>query len=315
MNNYIKKKFFSLNKSIKMNNSVSLLELIQGYKQKNIKNLNKNKNNKKQNKFKRETKHLFLNKFISKSSHFKNISNETINKLISTTDMGIKYDSSLLNSFYNNSINNIKPFSHTTSHKKIDFLNNNDKCKSNKKVIYKANKFFKNSNKHKKIFSNDFNHKINYKNILNDNNPKKLNDQSIQNINSNILNSKLKSNKKKINFNLNNMNKNKLSLSELTKFKRSSLIDQLMFKILNPDECIEEYGNNNNNIEYKYVKFKKQLINKKNKIDKIILKLQLEQRKADEEIKRYNPTLLIRQYHLKTQYNYENNNIIKNKIF
>lgn len=315
MNNNINKKFFSLNKSMKFNNSVSLLELIKSYKQKNIKNLNKNKNNKKQNKCKMATKHLFLNKFISKSSHFKNISNETINKLISSTDMGIKYDSSLINSFYNNSINNIKSLSHTTNHKKNFFFNYNDNYKSNKKIIYKANKFLNNSNNHKRFFSNDFNHKNNYKNILNDKKPKKINNQSIQTINSNIVNSKIKNYKKKINFNLNNINNNKISLSELTKFKRSSLIDQLMFKILNPDECIEEYGISNNNIIYKYVKFKKQLINKKNKIDKIILKLQLEQRKADEEIKRYNPTLLIRQYHLKTQYNYENNNIIKNKIF
>ena len=307
MNNI--KKIVSFNKSIKFNNSVSLLELIQSYKQKN---LDKNKNNKKH---KMITKNLFLNKFISKSSRFKNISNETINKLISTTDMGIKYDSSLINSFSNYNINNIKPLSHTTSHKNNFFLNNNNNNKSIKKIYYNKNIFLKNTNKHKKIFSNDFiNFNNNNKNSSKDKNLKKTNSNKIQAINSKIFN--LKNLKKNVNFNLSNINNNKLTPNEIKKYKRSSLIDQLMFKMVNPDECIEEYGGVNNNIGYKYTKFKKQLIKKKNKVDKIILKLKLEQRKADEEIKRYNPTLLIRQYHLKTQYNYaQNNDNINNKIF
>ena len=308
MNN--KKKIVSFKNSIKFNNSVSLLELIQGYKQKNL-----DKNNKKQNNSKMITKNLFLNKFLSKSSRFKNISNETINKLISSTDMGIKYDSSLINSFSNYNINNIKPLSHTTSHKKKLFLNNNNNNKSIKQIFYNKNLFFKNTNKHKKIFSNDFiNFNNNNKNSSKDKILKKTNSNKIQSINPNILN--LKNSKKNINFNLTNINNNKIAINDLKKYKRSSLIDQLMFKMTNPDECIEEYGGFNNNIEYKYTKFKKQLIKKKNKVDKIILKLKLEQRKADEEIKRYNPTLLIRQYHLKTQYNYaQNNDNNKNKIF
>ena len=310
MNNI--KKIVSFNKSIKFNNSVSLLELIQGYKQKNL-----DKNNKKHNNSKIITKNLFLNKFLSKSSRFKNISNETINKLISSTDMGIKYDSSLINSFSNYNINNIKSLSNTTSHKKNLFLNNNNNNnnKSIKQIFYNKNLFLKNTNKHKKIFSNDnINFNNNNKNSSKDKILKKINSNKIQAINSKIFN--LKNLKKNVNFNLSNINNNKLTPNEIKKYKRSSLIDQLMFKITNPDECIEEYGGFNNNIEYKYTKFKKQLIKKKNKVDKIILKLKLEQRKADEEIKRYNPTLLIRQYHLKTQYNYaQNNDNINNKIF
>jgi hypothetical protein len=298
---------------------------MQSYKEKNLSKKNKYKTNTNQNKYKIISKNLFLNRILPKYSYFKNISNDTINKLISTDNMGINYDSTLVFSHYN-SRKDLNSFSHQNK-----FFPNSVGYKSNKKIFFDTNKILndnnnindnitdnKNKNKknnnnknlHNKYFSNlkiHHNKSDYFKKTLTHKNTKITNDQSTQTIKSgDYLNLKIKNFKKKINFNLNNTNQNNYPLSEIRNFKRSSLIDRLMFKMIKPDECIEEYDNNN--IEYKYVKFKKQLKKEKNKVDKIILKLQLEQRKADEEIKKYNPTLLVRQYHLRTQYDIENNN-------
>ena len=54
--------------------------------------------------------------------------------------------------------------------------------------------------------------------------------------------------------------------------KKSSMIDRLLFKIKNKDECFEDYVSDGRPID-KYLKFRKQIEKNKKKVEKLLLEL------------------------------------------
>ena len=69
---------------------------------------------------------------------------------------------------------------------------------------------------------------------------------------------------------------------------RTSVLDKLILKITNPDEIFEDYLLDNRPGD-KYIRFKRNLKKQKIKIEKLLVDLRASQKKADYEIKNYNP--------------------------
>ena len=107
---------------------------------------------------------------------------------------------------------------------------------------------------------------------------------------------------KKIKFTLKNILSKNNKLLKIKHLRRDSMIDRLLIKITNPEECLEEFIANEKPGD-KYIKFKKQIQRNQNKKDKILLNFQLETNKGIKEIKRYHSHLAKIEYELKTKYN------------
>ena len=103
-------------------------------------------------------------------------------------------------------------------------------------------------------------------------------------------------------FTLKNILTKNNKLLKVKNLRRDSMIDRLIIKINNPEECLEEFIANEKPGD-KYIKFKKQIQRNQNKKDKILLNFQLEKNKGIKEIKRYNTHLAKVEYELKTKYN------------
>jgi len=263
-------------------------------------------------------------KFIPYIENFRNINKDLIKNLTLFNQLGNTYDSYITkkeNIFLNKSKN--KSASKELSDRLIH---------SNKNYFKKKNNF--NFNQNKNINMNFTSRNFNNLNIYN---LSKINSKTIEDNNKNKLSNtnktkiKYKIKIKRTNSSKDNNNINKISKSKnLTnkipnfdiknildkndeennnfnnhKFRRSSLIDRLIIKMSHPEETIEDYLNNNFKIN-QFIKFEKQLKQKKNNIEKMILDVKLHQRKTDRELEHYNPQLLIRKYILKTKYNQSN---------
>ena len=88
----------------------------------------------------------------------------------------------------------------------------------------------------------------------------------------------------------------------IKKFKRSSQIDRLIFKIENPEECFEEFVDKEKPGD-KYQAFKNQIFRHRNKVDKMILEIKLNHNKCEEAVKKNSLETLKRKYIVKTLYN------------
>ena len=119
-------------------------------------------------------------------------------------------------------------------------------------------------------------------------------------------------NEGKNNETINNKNNNKIKSSLKIKkvnsnmpkeLKRNSIVDRLLFKITNPDECFEEYLSSEKPMFDKYIKFKKQIQKKQLQTYKMLLDVELEQVNTMKELKKYNVNLKRIEYILKTKYN------------
>ena len=167
-----------------------------------------------------------------KNIHFKNLNSDTLHSIFSQENSGNFFDC-----YSNNLIN---------------------------KKDYETNTSFKSTNSTNKI-----KRKINIKNL------KKNNDSHIS-----LIKALGRNNKNNINnyndINNYNYNKNNLkdnnSLKKIKKVKRFSLLDKYMLKINNPEEIFEDFIDYSNPIKAsdKYVRFKNQLKENRNKIDKMI---------------------------------------------
>ena len=93
-----------------------------------------------------------------------------------------------------------------------------------------------------------------------------------------------------------------INLNITKKLKRASIIDRLIFKITNPDDCFEDYIISDKPGD-KYINFYKQIKKKQNQIYKILLDVMLEQKKNYLELKQYNAHIQRTEYILKTKYN------------
>jgi hypothetical protein len=101
-----------------------------------------------------------------------------------------------------------------------------------------------------------------------------------------------------------NIESNKKVNSNMPKeLKRNSIVDRLLFKITNPDECFEEYLSSEKPMFDKYIKFKKQIQKKQLQTYKMLLDVELEQVNTMKELKKYNVNLKRIEYILKTKYN------------
>ena len=93
-----------------------------------------------------------------------------------------------------------------------------------------------------------------------------------------------------------------INLNITKKLKRASIIDRLIFKITNPDDCFEDYIISDKPGD-KYINFYKQIKKKQNQIYKMLLDVMLEQKKNYLELKQYNAHIQRTEYILKTKYN------------
>ncbi len=93
-----------------------------------------------------------------------------------------------------------------------------------------------------------------------------------------------------------------LNLNIKKKLNRASIIDRLIFKVTNPDDCFEDYIISDKPGD-KYINFYKQIKKKQNQIYKMLLDVMLEQKKNYLELKQYNAHIQRTEYILKTKYN------------
>ena len=268
-------------------------------------------------------------KFIPYIENFRNINKDLIKNLTLFNQLGNTYDSYITkkeNIFLNKSKN--KSTSKELSDRLIHSNKNYFKKKNN--LNFNLNQIQNSNKKNNMNFtSRNFNNlniynlsKINSKTI--DNNSKnklsktnkkikykikiKRTNSLKDNNNNNILSKSNNLNNKIPNFDIKNiLDKNEEENHNFNnhQFRRSSLIDRLIIKMSHPEETIEDYLNNNIKIN-QFIKFEKQLKQKKNNIEKMIMDVKLHQRKTDRELEHYNPQLLIRKYILKTKYNQSN---------
>ena len=93
-----------------------------------------------------------------------------------------------------------------------------------------------------------------------------------------------------------------INLNITKKLNRASIIDRLIFKVTNPDDCFEDYIISDKPGD-KYINFYKQIKKKQNQIYKMLLDVMLEQKKNYLELKQYNAHIQRTEYILKTKYN------------
>ena len=82
---------------------------------------------------------------------------------------------------------------------------------------------------------------------------------------------------------------------------RTSVLDKLILKITNPDEIFEDYLLDNRPGD-KYIRFKRNLKKQKVKVEKLLIDLRASQKKADFEIKNYNPKNKLNKNHFNNKY-------------
>jgi hypothetical protein len=203
-----------------------------------------------------------------KNIHFKNLNSDTLHSIFSQENSGNFFDC------YSN-----------------NFINKKD---------YETNTSFKSTNSTNKI-----KRKINIKNL------KKNNDSHIS-----LIKTLGRNNKNNINnyndINNYNYNKNNLkdinSLKKIKKVKRFSLLDKYMLKINNPEEIFEDFIDYANPIKAsdKYVRFKNQLKENRNKIDKMIHHIDIKIVKKNKKLLSFTPDMLKKRYFLKAIYNKKN---------
>ena len=104
-----------------------------------------------------------------------------------------------------------------------------------------------------------------------------------------------------------------INLNITKKLKRASIIDRLIFKITNPDDCFEDYIISDKPGD-KYINFYKQIKKKQNQIYKMLLDVMLEQKKNYLELKQYNAHIQRTEYILKTKYNNQHMQKYKSSI-
>ena len=204
-----------------------------------------------------------------KNIHFKNLNSETLHSIFSQENSGNFFDC-----YSNNLIN---------------------------KKDYETNTSFKSTNSTNKI-----KRKINIKNL------KKNNDSHISLIKALGRNNKNNINNyndiNNYNYNKNNLKDKNNSLKKIKKVKRFSLLDKYMLKINNPEEIFEDFIDYANPIKAsdKYVRFKNQLKENRNKIDKMIHHIDIKIVKKNKKILSFTPDMLKKRYFLKSIYNKKN---------
>lgn len=206
---------------------------------------------------------------------------------------------------------------HNITDEKINELiksNNNNRRKSLN--LKKTNNYIKsniNKNSSKKNYINFVCQNNNDKNIFIVKNIRRMKSKKLKmrlsELNSNFTNSLsyLKSNNRNTNYNNNNSASNKKDISrinlnkqmklnktninlELSKnidlYRRGSIVDRLVFYIEKPDECFEENLTDEKPSD-KYQMFKNQINKHKDKLDKIIKEIKLNQIKSEYLMKKY----------------------------
>ena len=268
---------------------------------------------------KNKSENLKEYKFIPYIQKYRNINKDLIKNLTLFNQLGNTYDSYITkkeNNFFNKSKNRSasKELSDRLIHSSKKFIKNKFFNLNPESIKNKMNFTSRNLNNLKSFNLSKINsHTSEFNNNKNKSNKIKKIKYKIKRINSsneNLIKSK-NSNKKIPNLDIKNIldkkeeeNNNNNNFNNHL-FKRSSLIDRLIIKMSHPDETIEDFLTNNIKTN-QYLKFEKQLKQKKNNINKMIMEVKLHQRKTDRELEHYNPQLLIRKYILKTKYNQSN---------
>ena len=265
---------------------------------------------------KNKSENLKEYKFIPYIQKYRNINKDLIKNLTLFNQLGNTYDSYITkkeNNFFNKSKNRSasKELSDRLIHSSKKFIKNKIFNLNPESIKNKMNFTSRNLNNLKSFNLSKINsHTSEFKNKSNNKIKKHKIKYKIKRINSSKENLISKNSNHKIpNLDIKNiLDKNEDDNNNNFKnhlFKRSSLIDRLIIKMSHPDETIEDFLNNNIKTN-QYLKFEKQLKQKKNNIDKMIMDVKLHQRKTDRELEHYNPQLLIRKYILKTKYNQNN---------
>ena len=312
-------KLLNLKKNSLLNLLKKNIRLI-SYRNKVLNNNNNNSNllNSSLNE-KNKSENLKEYKFIPYIQKYRNINKDLIKNLTLFNQLGNTYDSYITkkeNNFFNKSKNRSasKELSDRLIHSSKKFIKNKFFNLNPESIKNKMNFTSRNLNNLKSFNLSKINsHTSEFNNNKNKSNKIKKIKYKIKRINSskeNLIKSK-NSNKKIPNLDIKNIldkkeeeNNNNNNFNNHL-FKRSSLIDRLIIKMSHPDETIEDFLTNNIKTN-QYLKFEKQLKQKKNNINKMIMEVKLHQRKTDRELEHYNPQLLIRKYILKTKYNQSN---------
>ena len=308
-------KLLNLKKNSLLNLLKKNIRLI-SYRNKVLNNNNNNSNllNSSLNE-KNKSENLKEYKFIPYIQKYRNINKDLIKNLTLFNQLGNTYDSYIKkeNNLFNKSKNRSasKELSDRLIHSSKKFIKNKFFNLNPESIKNKMNFTSRNLNNLKSFNLSKINsHTSEFKNKSNNKIKKHKIKYKIKRINSSKENLISKNSNHKIpNLDIKNiLDKNEDDNNNNFKnhlFKRSSLIDRLIIKMSHPDETIEDFLNNNIKTN-QYLKFEKQLKQKKNNIDKMIMDVKLHQRKTDRELEHYNPQLLIRKYILKTKYNQNN---------
>ena len=307
-------KLLNLKKNSLLNLLKKNIRLI-SYRNKVLNNNNNNSNllNSSLNE-KNKSENLKEYKFIPYIQKYRNINKDLIKNLTLFNQLGNTYDSYITkkeNNFFNKSKNRSasKELSDRLIHSSKKFIKNKIFNLNPESIKNKMNFTSRNLNNLKSFNLSKINSHTSEFNNKNKSHKIKKIKYKIKRINSSKENLIKNLNKKIPNLDIKNiLDKNEDDNNNNFKnhlFKRSSLIDRLIIKMSHPDETIEDFLNNNIKTN-QYLKFEKQLKQKKNNIDKMIMDVKLHQRKTDRELEHYNPQLLIRKYILKTKYNQNN---------
>ena len=119
-------------------------------------------------------------------------------------------------------------------------------------------------------------------------------------ITNNTKHSSIEKNKNQKHKKLKNLKSLIIKNNNMKKFNRFSLVDKLMLKLSNPEDCYEEYFLENKPRD-KYIAFKKNLNKKMNQIYYMLYDVELEKTKSMRELKIFNVNLQRKNYILKTR--------------